>query len=484
MKLEEMIKKYGPALDMLTKLADRPEEKAVGDSAGWGGLFGSGGIASVAGLEPDVLTAHITPTGLLDKLPRFPSIEENPLYYTITGITDVDGAEPAAPCDDAPAGYMKGCALTAAFGRVSRSTQTIDITKVMKRINRGVFTDLLVRGRMLGMPDILPGNMNQSQILSIWTMAEMVQVGVQLERKLNVHTFQGDPANNNVGGGYREFPGLSRQVATGQVDAITNQACASLDSDIKDFNYNPIGGTNPAIVTYLSMLEYYLFHNAERMGMLPWTAAIVLRSQAWHELSEIWPCQYNTGACASSLLGTSSTLYLQGTEMVTQRDALRTRMELTVNGRTYPVIIDDGIFEHNNINNGELLAGQYASSIYFVPLTIQGGFPVTYLEYADFTQAQPDIALLKNMETFWTDKGMYMWALDTYKYCIDLQAVTEMRVILRTPQLAGRIDNVMYEPLQHVRESDPDSPYFADGGPSIRARPTYYSVWDGSDQVR
>ena len=73
---------------------------------------------------------------------------------------------------------------------------------------------------------------------------------------------------------------------------------------------------------------------------------------------------------------------------------MRREMQLTVNGRTYDVVTDTGIFEHNNINNGNLAAGEYASSIYFIPLQIVGNIPATFMEYVDYRQAQPDVSLL------------------------------------------------------------------------------------------
>jgi len=47
-------------------------------------------------------------------------------------------------------------------------------------------------------------------------------------------------------------------------------------------------------------------------------------------------------------------------------------------------------------------------------------------------------------------------------------------LVLRTPQLAARIQNVKYVPLQHVREPDFDSPYFHKGGVSTRGVASYY----------
>ena len=165
--------------------------------------------------------------------------------------------------------------------------------------------------------------------------------------------------------------------------------------------------------------------------------------------------------------------------MTAVRDAMRNGMYIDINGKRYPVLTDTGINELTPADNANILPGQYASSIYAVPLSIQGGFQTTYMEYVDYRQAQPDISLLRGMENFfWTDNGFYSWALEQVKWCYKLALKTEDRVVLRTPQLAGRIDAVKYSPLQHERDSDPSSDYFKDGGVSLRTGiSTPYAAW-------
>ena len=72
---------------------------------------------------------------------------------------------------------------------------------------------------------------------------------------------------------------------------------------------------------------------------------------------------------------------------------------------------------------------------------------------------------------------MWSWAIENLNWCFKLKLKTEQRVVLRTPQLAGRIDNVRYTPLQHLREPQPTSPYWSDGGVSLRQTTTDYAVW-------
>lgn len=470
---------------LLTRVVDIQEKQAQNDlhtktPAAFPTYTELHGVGSMWGRQPferDIITAHIRPKGIGGVLPVFPSVTEHPIYGILTGYTGENGSEATNPCDDNPSGFVKGCSQTAQFGRVARDTQTIEINKVMLKANRGDFTDLMLRGQVLGGigKPLVPGGLDQSDILNIVTKSEMVTVGVAFERKLSTMTWQGTPAANTSGGGYKEFPGLDNQITTGHVDSQTGAACPAVDSDIKDFNYNLVGGTGLDIVEYLSMLEYYLRWNAEQMGLDPVQWVIVMRPQLWFELSAVWPCRYLSNRCATDT-GTNPVV-INDNVNVNMRDAMRNGKYIDINGNRYPVIEDTGIFEHNNQNNGNLAAGEFASDIYMIPLTITGGFPVTYWEHVDYRQAGVDASMLNGMEEFWTDDGLYYWAIENQKWCYKLSAKVEPRVVLRTPHLAGRIQNVRYTPLQHVRSPYPDNPYYVDGGASTFADETLNAVW-------
>lgn len=467
-KLIELLESNKVLMEQLAGIAvNNAKEKGLhtktpASASNYTPLHGSGGIFTSPGLERDIITAHVRPMGLASQLPLIPSVFVDPRFGAITGVTDVAGNQPDNACDDAPTGYMKACTLTARFGRLRFDTPTIDMDDVMLRLNRGDFTDLRLQGSMLGLTNLPPSGLNESQILNVVTMSEMVQVGVHFERALTSQLWQGTYGTSH------QFPGLDVQIATGQKDADSGALCPALDSDVKDFAYDVVGGSGRDIVEYLSMLEYYLRHNAERMGLMPVRWVIVMRPQLWHEITAVWPCAYNTTKCSPSV-ATNSTVFLDGRENTAERDRMRNDMYIHINGNRYDVVTDDGIFEHNNINNGNMLPGQYASSIYMVPITIRGTFPVTYREYVDYRQAQSDVSLLNGANTFfWSDQGVYSWAYEETKWCYKLAAKTEQRVVLRSPHLAGRIDHVAYSPLQHIREPFPDSPYNYDGGVSLR----------------
>lgn len=463
--------------DILAQLSQKEmHTKAPAAQGTFTELHGMGSLFGSQSVERDVITSHMNPmAGLMSVIPLLPTVSEDPRFAALTGYTATNGSEPATPCADAPAGYVKACNLTAQLGRVQRDTQTIDWDKVALRRNRGDFSDLILRGQVLGMTNLSPLNAAGNDILNVVTLSEMVIAAVNMERLLVRHVWQGNPANNNAGGGYKEMPGLDRQIATGQVDADTNTACPGLDSDVKNFAYDDVGGTGRDIVEYLSMLEFYLNHNANQMGLDPVMWAIVMRPELWFELSAVWPCRYLSNRCATST--GSNPIVINDNVNVSARDAMRNGKYIDINGNRYPVILDVGIFEHNNINNANLNPAQYASTIYMVPLTITGGFPVLYREHLDYRAGARDASMLRGKENFWTDSGVYSWAYEETKWCYKLSVKSEQRVILRTPHLAGRIDAVKYEPLQHVRSPFPDSPYFYDGGVSLRSDTTSYHVW-------
>lgn len=472
-KLIELLEKQ---TSILQALASQNAVKSVGASPTYTELHGVGSLFGSQSVEREVISAHVRPHGLASRLTRIPTTVEDPRFASLTGFTGTTGDNPVNPCDDAPAAYVKSCNLTAQFGRLMFDTQTIEFDKVMLRANRGDFTDLILYGQIFGGTNMSPIT-DQRDILNIVTKMEMVTAGVQTERTLSRHLWQGTPANNTAGGGYKEMPGLDSQIATGQVDADTNALCPALDSDVKDFGYDLVGGTGRDIVEYVSMLEYYLRYNARHMGLDPVTWVVVMRPELWFELSSVWPCRYLTNRCQDS--AGSNVAVINDNVNTSMRDAMRNGMYIDINGNRYEVITDTGIFEHTNVNNASVALGEYASSIYFVPLSIVGGLQVTYMNYLNYRDAfaMSNVALLRGSENFWTDNGIFSWAIEKLNWCYKLKVKTEQRVVLKTPQLAGKIDAVKYTPLQHLREPYPDSPYFADGGVSLRADATKYAVW-------
>jgi len=430
-------------------------------------LYGQNGIFGVAGVDRDVISAHMSVDGISRVLPMRPTQYEDPRFGIVTGVSAAVGDEPTNECDDAPVAYLKGGLLTARFGTTRRDTNTIDIQETIKRTNRGQFTDLNMLGDLLGNSNLAPSGLSGNDVLQVVTKAEMVVAAVAAERKLVVDMFQGTVAANS-------FPGLDVQIATGQMDAETSTLMPAADSVIYDFDNDLVDGTGRDIVEFVSSAIYELEHRARKMSLDPVSFLIVVSPTFWQELTAVWPCRYLTNKCASAA----------GTEVMVINDEgnmnMRTEMRngnfLEVNGKRYPVVQDDGIYEYDSTNS-TLPAGRYASTMYIVPLKIRGTMTVTYREYLDYRAWAPEVAMLHGLNDFWTDAGIYSWAIENNKWCYKLALRTRQRIVLRTPQLAAKIQNIVYEPLRHLRSALPDSSYWDDGGVSIRSADLGNAVW-------
>lgn len=449
---------------------------------------GPGGIFSSAGIDNTVVNASMTPQGLDNFLPVYPTVYTNPLYPTLTGFSEDTGNEADGVCDDCLGGTMQGCNQTAVFGRVCRESDEVEINRVMQMLNRGETTPLTLLGDVLG-----PGKMTKmpntpAQWLEVVTRAEMVKVAVLIQRKLCRMVWQGNPANNTANGGYKEFPGLEMLVGTGKMDAESGVACEALDSLVFNYGYTDIADAfhGNDIVVHISMMEWYVRHIAERTGMMPVQWVFAMRPELWYELTAIWACRYLTDRCSVIDTANIDTVpYVNAENTVKMRDDMRNGLFLTVNGRRYPVVVDDGLTEEHGDPSydgysSHLTSGEYASSIFFLPTVIRGGQRVLYWEHLDYSKASTDIALSKSGNDFWTDGGRFFWTAERLKWCYKMSAKVEPRVILRTPQLAARLDDIKYTPLKHLRSPFYGDPYFEKGGKSSRPDPSssWYSEWN------
>jgi len=76
---------------------------------------------------------------------------------------------------------------------------------------------------------------------------------------------------------------------------------------------------------------------------------------------------------------------------------------------------------------------------------------------------------------------LFLWGTDVEKVlCETMQATLEWRLLMQTPQLAARITNVKYAPMQHLRQHDPEDLYWLDGGVTERPNTQFYSMWSAT----
>jgi len=449
-------------------------------------MTGPGGIFGVAGLDAGVIHTMIQGFGLANRLPAFGSMFTDPLTAYITGVQDATGNVADGVCDDPQeAGLVKNCIGTTQFGRTSVQSKVLEVDRLGQRINRGEFNDLrlvnsFLMEQLAPITPSTPGGRSE-EILRDVIMAWM-PMALYFQRKLGVETYTGNPANNSAGGGTKEFAGIDILISTGHVDVLTNTACPSLDSDIKDFNYACVGAdaaTNANLVVVIRNLVKYLKWISRQTGLEPVTWAFVMRPDLFYELTAIWACAYLTDRCMVTS-DSGERVVVDAGDAISMRDNMRNGSYLLIDGMRIEVIQDTWIPEETNVNQGQVDAGSFASDIYLVPLTILGGMPALYWEYLNYDGENGAMSQISqgNLSSYYftTDGGRFLWHnKPPNNWCVQWLAKIEPRIRLLTPQLAGRIQNVCYSPLQHVRDANPGDPYFVDGGATSRSAPSYYS---------
>ena len=437
---------------------------------------GPGGFLSTPGIENVVLSTYISPEGIDEVLPIFGTQVTNPIYPVFMGVGAESGGEPDNVCDDAPTAIMTAGHLTAAFGRVIRDTPLIDKGELTKT-TRGETTSLSLLARAGSNGALYPSGVENigAGILESAARGAMFSVGEQFKRKLGRLLWAGSVSNNDPSKpGYLEFPGIDAQVATGQVDATNNTSLADLDSYVKDAAFGALGTYD--IVAHVQDLETKIYHKGlSQFSSASWV--FVMRPELWDQLTAIWPIQYNTQAVVNLLNTTGVSVNVDGTQLVMARDAMRQSQQITVNGRTYPVVLDRGINMYDGTDSG-VGAGEFASAIYMLPLTVNGSFPVLRLEYLDFRMG--DSTPFPGFDAaadFSTDDGRYLWAAINNGWCFKFKARIEPRVVLQAPQIAGKIQRVLWAPMSMPDSPYTDEPYAQAGGLSMIDVPADYAAW-------
>lgn len=445
-----------------------------------GYMHGPGGLLTFPGMDPAVFHTIVGNTGLLSQIPARGSVETNPTYFTVTGVQADVGNEKQEVCDDAPtAGLLKGCLLTSVFGRYERSTEEIELNRLGQRIDRADPLDLRLIGSPIANTGIFgAGPQNPAIPADAFTnevSAVFFRRNLSLHRLINKQLWVGSPANNTGGGGYKELTGLSTIVNTGHIDAETGVSCPSMDSTMIDFDFGSVSNNGADAVNALVALNHHLMRLAETTGVNPVRWILAMRSQLFYELSAVWPCAYLSYRCNPS---TGATEFIDAQDAIRFRDEMRQGHYLLMDGMRVEVVLDDAIPElDGNSSGGNMAAGCFASDIYMIPMSVVGGQAVTFLEYFQYNNPSLQDAL-GNMVLGRIEGAFLTWPRQTNQ-CVAWQTKVEPRLVLRTPWLAGRLQNVVYCPTIHERTAFPEDPYNVNGGRTNRVAqgPSYHTLW-------
>jgi len=459
-------------------------------------LNGQGGLFNRRDRENPIFSAVMAPNaGVADALPVFNGARnlDNRFGGTdwafdslITGQTagdlDTFANQPTTPCQDGPvAGLMQFCSLANTLGNYKMSTREVDIFRAGRVSDMTDAFTVQVANNMpqsiFGTPTPTPSLQNavSNELASrIWEMI------LGFQRMFYPRTFTGSPANNV--GTAQDIVGLDIHINSGnKVDSLTGTACAAANSDVKSFG-NALVGSATNIMRYLEMTDAFCVYKARRQGLGTPEYIIAMRPELWQEITEIIPVQKYQKVIASINNVTNGRANVSAEGALLDRNAMRDNMLIPLNGRMLRVVVDDTIAE-TSLGN---LSGvpTYSSSIYGIPVSVMGGYPVTFWEYYNHDNEQARaIQMAANGLTWTTDGGLFRWTSEFAKGCLKLNATVTPRLRMRTPQVAWRLDSVAYQPLQHFTSYDPSSAYFAGGGVSTGGANKYYAEWSTGTPV-
>ena len=456
--------------------------KAAGSTPNTNYAHGATGLFANPALERPLYSTVITPfSGIQFVLPVRETMVTDPLDGIITGVTDTTGNEASGLCDDPPTtGLTKLCQRSFPLGLFARQTPVYNIREGTRLASRGEHRDFLVYGDPVNTPNAnrnpwvpsVPGltdinqsaNTNTGRLIYSWMVAWARDFAQQI--------YTGNPANNSAGGGYKEFYGLNELINTGYQDAVTGTACAAADSIVKSFAGQNVATAGSAAVTQILETYYVLMDLAARVNLAPVRWVLAMPQSLFYQLTRIWPCSYLTDGCSTDVVR------IDAGDQIRMRDEMRgdltnrTGTHLKIFGQNVPVIIDDSIPET------AIGGGVQQASIYFIPLTVLGGQPATYLEYINYDAiGVPQDAARFAPDGFFqtTDNGRFLVVKKApTNLCVQVLAYTEPRLKLLTPYLAARIDNVRYSRLNDLRSYE--GVYALNGGNTSGASnaPSYY----------
>lgn len=433
------------------------------------------------GLARDIFTTYVQPYGILQYLPAFPTQFDLIRVGAITGFEPDSEDEPDGYCDDGPTGLYSTCRIDFTLGRIKRSAKTQAYTDTILRTDRGD-QDFLLRGntsygQSLGSLGNRLFNSTSPQALNYPSELQRAAIANNLALTLGEMVWEGDPTApapaNTPGGGKKSFWGFNHLIRTGYVDAVGEELCPTMDSQVYDFDFGDVCEgeviINGRTFNLISLMQAAALRNemlARDSYLTPLVGVIVMPEGLWQQVTECYACQYNLSALCSTNQSFNDGF------TVRERDAMREGMYIKLNGKIYVVVTDNGMPVLDEVADPDNLdAGERAADIFYIPLSVMG-MAVTYLRYLDFRLGLPNLNVIADwgdpraMFT-WTDDGKYLLTRQWVEECWKFSAAIMPGLVLRTPQFAWRINNVKWTDAIPFRNPYPDSPDFVIDAPLI-----------------
>jgi hypothetical protein len=426
-----------------------------------------GGTFSYPGVNPDRYSAMMRMRSMAAALgaPR-PSNYQTEIFEIMTGVTAETGTNPDDWCGNPTGpGNLKTAQQVVKFGDWFKKTNLNMVPEIGQLRNRADIPGRIVNSAPEEnplLPDLLWRLDNTQSVLQ----TELFTIGAGLEISLEKTLFQGVQGTKgaNGNGWMREFTGLDSWVKTGYTDIVTGVLAPAADSIVLNYNANIGLDTSDGRNFLEAVTETYwsLTYNASGMGMDGVEWAIAMRPEQWRAVVEAWACAYATYRCESSSAGMPVTR--DGATVQSLRLEMMNGSYLLIDGMRVRVVLTEGI---PKLSQG---GGLFSSDIYIIPLN-WNGTPLTYLEYMPMDNSYlTEYANAFGLQTVsHINNGQFIVGNRHNGFCLEWLLGMKMRLIMRTPFLAARIDDVQYSSLTRTRTADQSNSFnYVNGGISRR----------------
>ena len=417
-----------------------------------------GGLFADCCLDSPVISLLSRPTQSLASLvPVMPNNNQLIKNAYVTGDFDVDGVFPDGVCEPGPnAGSFSSIYAEFRGGRTSFSTRTGELDALIENACRGVDMNRFyfvnqMRG-VSGPPPVVFTPEMQNEIFTSAVYREMFLIANRSKQEWLKQFWYGDPTDATANGGYVPFQGLDSMI-TDQYGVATPWVTGAgdktqLNSYVADFGSTCAGGANAdgqTLYQVLGDMEFELANRDRKLGVQV-DRALVVSSLLWKAIVESVACDMINDTCVSGtqLVDTSNIVVNANTDAIAaMKQQMRSTMRLAINGKSYPVLIDDFITVAENlpVDGG----AEYESSLYFIPLRVNGAPSMEFFhkDYRQFNTALAGIPTeLQSDIRGYTDRGIYHATIQRDLRCFIVDVKFEVGLKFMWPNLAGRIDNI------------------------------------------
>lgn len=426
------------------------------------------GIFSSPGVRPERFSALAWPNTLASLLQQNLAASEyqEEILEVMTGVTAASGTNATGWCGNPPTvGQGKVCQQIYSWGDYLVKTHLNALPNKGMLRNRADVPGEVLNSSPANWPLVPDLMFNMLSDTRDQLRYELWLIGVQLARVLDVVLIQGNNALASTAtnhGWIQEFDGIDSQVKTGYTDAKTGITCPAIDSVVVTFSA-AVGSTTTDgrnMVEVLADTMFGLTCRAEKMQMGGVTWAIVMREELFRALTEAYACLYFLYSCSGSQYEENNIDQRATNEL---RLAMQNGRYLLIDGKQYPVVFTEGIAQTTPAAN------TMQSDLFILPISWMG-VPLTRLEYFPMdNQYLQTFANFLNPDSVATmNNGLFLAAERTTGMCKEYHFASKMRLILETPQLAARIDDINYTFQAPIRNALPGASFYADGGISIR----------------